>query len=168
MELSDKIRRAFASRPKPEEAVDVNNQIQMDSDVEEGMWFSGRNWQEITWKDWQAHSSAIYYFSKDAFAYYLPSVLLLSLRNPEESLNAADSILMSLDRSPSTEGWNDGFVDHFIGLRDEEYGVMKEWLLELCEYPTYQGYGTSQSGPGERLARAFETVVLLQQESRRL
>jgi hypothetical protein len=67
MELSDKIRRAFASRPKPEEAVDVNNQIQMDSDVEEGMWFSGRNWQEITWKDWQAHSSAIYYFSKDAF-----------------------------------------------------------------------------------------------------
>ena len=163
MTLSDRIRRAFAGRQKPAEVIDLTDRI--DSDVEEALWFAGRDWRDITWKSWQEHPGAIIFFSKDAFAYYLPSVLLLSLQDSTETLDAAESVLRSLDRSPSTEGWNDLFVEHFLGLRSEEYDVMKEWLLELCEYPAYRQYGSAASGPGDTFGRAYETVALLQQES---
>ncbi len=167
MTLTEKIHRAFADRKKPAEVVDVIDRAQIDSDVEDTLWFAGRDWRDITWKDWEEHYVATSFFSKDAFAYYLPSLLLLSLQEPKSALLAADSLISALDRTPSTEGWNDLFVEHFLGLRFDEYEVMKEWLLQLCLHPAYKGCGNAGSGPGDRFGRAYDTLALLQQESLR-
>src|SRR5437868_13577066 len=142
--LTDKIECVFSSRPKPAQVRLADEVFQLDFEVEEALWFSGCDWHEITWQDWQEHSSAIYFFDPEAFAYYLPSVLLLSAQNPIESLNAADSLISELDCSPDPEGWPEGLVHRFIGNR-AELDVLREWLLQICEYTPYRGYGIAAS-----------------------
>lgn len=166
MNLAEKIERAFASRPKPTQVIG-DNVLQLDSDVEEALWFSSRDWHELTWQNWQEHSCAIYFFDPGAFAYYLPSVLLLSAQNPNDSLNAADSLISVLDCSPDPEWWTDGLQRRFLGLNLAELNVLKEWLLQICEYVPYKGLGFSASGPGDTFGRAFDTVDLLQKEVER-
>ena len=159
--LHEKIDKAFAGRVMPAGVIDPNV-TQFDSDVEEALWFAGRGWHELRWKDWLDHSAALLFFSREAFAYYLPSLLLLSAQNPTDWSYAVDSLIGELDRSPSVEGWNEHFTRRFLGLRCEELDVLKEWLLCLCGSSLYRGYGFAACGPGERFGRAFETVDLIQ------
>jgi hypothetical protein len=166
MILDEKIERVFSFRPKPAQVRLADEVIQLDDDVEDALWFSGRDWHEITWQDWQQHSSAIYFFDPEAFFYYLPSVLTLSARNPSDSLNAADSLIYMLDCSPDPEGWPEG-MHRFLELNPTELDVLKEWLLQLCEYAPYKGWGITGSGPGDRFGRAFDTLDLLQREVER-
>jgi hypothetical protein len=167
VKLTEKIERVFSSRAKPDAVVDMTGRFQIDSDVEEALWFMGRDWHELTWQDWQEHSSAIYFFDPEAFAYYLPSVLLLSAQNPSETLNAADSLISELDLSPDAEGWPGGFASRFLKLSPAELDVLKEWLLQVCEYVPYRGWGMAASGPGDTFVRTFDTVDLLQKEDER-
>ena len=167
MNLDEKIERGFGDRPKPAQVRLGDEVLQLDSDVEEALWFSGRDWHELTWRDWQEHSNAIFFFDPEAFAYYLPSVLLLSAENPTESLTAADSLIGQLDRSPSVEGWHESFVSRFLALRSEELDALKEWLLQVCEYVPYKRWGIAASGPGDTFGRAYDTVDLLQKEVER-
>jgi hypothetical protein len=46
-------------------------------------------------------------------------------------LLAADHIISSLDRSPTIAYWDTLFANQFLGLADEEYEVIKAWLLSL-------------------------------------
>ena len=167
MELLEKIERTFTRRKMPLNLVEPASLVHPDSDIEDALWFTGRDWREITWQNWQEHSSAIHFFVSDAFAYYLPSVLLLSSQNPGEALMAADSLISELDRSPDPEGWTEGLLRRFLGLTPEELYVLKEWLLQICEYVPYKGLGIAAAGPGETFGRAFDTVDLLQKEVER-
>jgi hypothetical protein len=75
---------------------------------------------------------------------------------------------LELDRSPSIDGSNDSFGGRLSGLHSQEYEVIKEWLLRLCEYVPYKRRGIAGSGSGDMFGRAFETVDLLQRETERL
>jgi hypothetical protein len=167
MKLAEKIERAFAERQMPLNLVEAANLAHPDSDVEDALWFTGRDWHELRWQDWQGHSSAIYFFVPDAFAYYLPSVMILSLQNPAEELMVADALISELDCSPDPEGWTDALVSRFLLLNRAELDVMREWLLQLCEYAPYKSYGIAASGPGDKFGRAFDTLDLLQKEVER-
>jgi hypothetical protein len=165
--ISWEIEHAFSSRSKPAQVRLADEVIQLDSDVQDALWFSGRDWHELTWQCWQQHSSAIFFFDPEAFAYYLPSVLLLSVQNPRESLSAADSLINELDRSPDTDAWTEAFASRFLGLSPAELNVLKEWLLQMCEYTPYRRWGIAASGPGDSFGRAFETLDVLQKEVER-
>ena len=167
MNLAEKIEQAFAGRQKPLNLVEAANLVYPDCDVEDGLWFTGRDRYEITWQNWQEHSSAINFFVPDAFAYYLPSVLLLSSQNPADALMAADLLISELDQSPDPEWWTDGLLRRFLGLNPAELNVLKEWLLQVCEYVAYKGLGFAGSGPGDTFGRAFDTVDLLLREVER-
>jgi hypothetical protein len=167
MKLPERIERVFARRAMPDVVVDMTSPFHIDSDVEEALWFTGRDWQSITWDDWQKHPVAFTFFSKEALGYYLPSILLLSLQAPQQALDPAESLIWELDRSPSTEGWTDNFANRFLGLTSTELDVLKEWLLQVCEYPLYKKSGLAASGPGDAFGRAFDTVDLLQKEAKR-
>jgi hypothetical protein len=161
MTLSEKIERVFAHRAMPEAVVDMESCFQIDSDVEEALWFTGRDWHGLTWRDWQEHSCAIYFFDSEAFAYYLPSVLLLSAQHLSEELMVADSLIGQLDCSPDPDGWPEGLASRFLELNPAELDVLKEWLLQICEYTSYKGVGFAASGPGATFGRAFDTLDLL-------
>lgn len=166
MTVQTRIEEVFAGRQRPAEVLD-SAVTQFDSDAEECLWFAGRDWHELTGKDWQEHRCAIYFFSPEAFAYYLPSLLLLSAQDPSAEMEAADVLISYLDLSPSVDGWPENFAPRFLELRSEELDVLKEWLLCICESPAYRGWGLSASGAGNRFGRAFETVNLLQEEIQR-
>jgi hypothetical protein len=165
--LSEKIERVFSTRPTPAHVRLADEVIQLDDDVEDALWFSGRDWHELTWQNWQEHSAAIFFFDPEAFAYYIPSILLLSAQNPNESLNAADSLIGELDRTPDPEEWSEAFVSRFLELNLAELDMLKEWLLEVCEYVPYRRSGIAASGPGDTFGRAFDTLDLLRKEVER-
>ena len=167
VKFTERIDRVFSSRLKPDLVRLGDGVFQLDSDVEEALWFSGRDRHELTWQDWQEHSSAIYFFDPEAFAYYLPSVLSLSAKNPTESLDAADSLINELDMSPDAGGWSEGFASRFLELSPAELDVLKEWLLQVCEYAPYRRWWIAASGPGDTFGRAFDTVDLLRKEAER-
>jgi hypothetical protein len=165
--LREKIEKAFAHRQMPTEVVEPEEFLQFDSDVEEALWFAGRDWHEITCEDWRSHNCAVTFLSPEALAYYLPSLLTLTVENPKEYPDlAVDSLINELDRTPCVDGWDDHFRSRFLGLRPEEYDVMKAWLLFMCENFTNYSCGAAASGPGETFGRAFDTIDLLQEETR--
>ena len=164
MNLTGKIERAFADRPKPSEVILPEQMLQFDSDVEEALWFAGRDGRELTWNDWQSHSCAIFFFSPDAFAYYLPSLLLLSAQNPDEGLTVAHSLIYKLDRSPDLSGWHESLIVPFLALNSDELEVLKEWLLLVCEFSPYKRFGVAASGLGDTFGRAYDSVDLLQRQ----
>jgi hypothetical protein len=104
VKLSERIERVFSTRLKLAQVRLADEVIQLDDDEEDALWFSGRDWHEITWQNWQEHSDAIFFFDPEPFVYYLPSILLLSAQNPNESLNAGDSLIGELDRTPDPKG----------------------------------------------------------------
>jgi hypothetical protein len=163
----ERVERVFAHRTIPAEVVDMAELLQLDDDVEDAIWFTGRDWRDITWADWKEHYCSFYFFAPGAFAYYLPSILLLSAQNPNEDLLVADSLISQLDRTPNPEWWEETFVNRFFELNIEELALLKEWLVELCKHTTYMGVGISGSGPGDRFGRAYDTVNFIQQETKR-
>jgi uncharacterized protein DUF6714 len=166
MTLQAKIEQAFADRPRPAQVVD-RRVTQFDSDVDEALWFQGRDRRELTRRDWQQHSSAIFFFSPEGFAYYLPSLLRVSMEKPSEWLYATDVLLSFLDLSPSIEGWPDHVAERLFALRSKELEAMQEWLVAMCDDPNYRGYGLSGSGPGDKFGRALQAVDLLQRRIER-
>lgn len=168
MELIEKIEAAFAHRQVPTKVVEMEGRFQIDSDVEDALWFAGRDWRSITRDDWERHHCAVIFLSDEAFAYYLPSLLTLTVRNPEHIPGlAVDSLIDLLDRTPDISQWDLAFTSRFLRFSREEYTVLKEWLVFASEIPSLQGYGIAGSGPGDRFGRAFENVDLLLEESGR-
>ena len=170
MGLDEVIEKAFADREMPAEVTNLDCSTPIYVGLEDALWFSGRNWREITWNDWKGRSEALCYFNRDAITYWLPSVLLLSLQRPGERLISASTfikILGSLDWSPSPDHWTDYFRARFVGLRTEECEAIKEWLLFMSNLETYRNNINIKPGPGDIFERAIETVDLLQQESQK-
>lgn len=157
MTLREKIVKAFGYRLQPDEVVEPHGRATCDQ--RDALSLGERAWQELSWEDWTEHSGAFYAFLPDAFRYYLPSILTLSIERPEQWFSPADALVQILDRSPTVEYWNDFLTDRLLGLRACEYDVLSEWLLSVAQNDVV-------ASP-EAMGRAFDTVALLQQESHR-
>jgi hypothetical protein len=102
------------------------------------------------------------FLRREAFLYYLQSLLILAIEDSEVLSDVAvHSVIFDLDRSPDG-GLDGGPQDRFFGLPDEEYEAIKQWLLYVCERSQLFGKGMSASGPGDKLGRAFDTIDRLQ------
>jgi hypothetical protein len=149
---------AFKKRLRPIRLIDAHEPAtpeQIDA-----LWFSGRDWHDVTWNDWESHPDAFYAFIPEAFIYYLPSILSVTAKNPGKWLGAADALLGILNRSPEAYHW-DGFIEkRLVGLESEEYEAMKAWVISLS--------GTNIFGDEDALARSYETVDLLKLETERV
>ena len=124
---------------------------------------AARRWDSkvsVTWDEWEAHRDAFFSFTPEAFAYYLPSILCLSIQFPGQWFAPVDSLLKILDRSPVVEYWDAFVVTRLVGLKTTEYEALKEWLLWLSDQPML--------GSEEDLGRALDTIDLLQSETNRV
>jgi hypothetical protein len=156
--LRGKIIETFGCRPKPDELVAPCEPVT--SDQHDALSLGERTWQELTWDDWTKHSGAFYAFLPDAFRYYLPSILTLSIERPDQWFFPADGLMQILDRSPTIGYWDAFLTDRLLGLRACEYEVLSEWLLVVSQYEAI--------ALQDAVNRAFDTVALLQQESQRV
>ena len=117
--------------------------IQFDSDVEDAHWSSCRDWREITVADWRSHMDAFTFMSDEAARYYLPSLLILSAQNSEEWNPSLDSLINQLDCTPELGIQDIPVRCRYLGLPDEVYEVIKEWLVFMSEQAPDLAYGTS-------------------------
>jgi hypothetical protein len=166
MNLQEKIEKAFEDRRMPDEVVEMEGLLQIDSDVEDALWFKGRNWREVTSRDWQQYNCGLNFMSPDAYLYYLQSLLILTIKNPNDYPDLAiSSFINQLDRSPGTENWDGALTDRFLGLSNAEYEAIEEWLLYASENLHDLFWGIAASGPGDGFGRAFDTIAALQRET---
>jgi hypothetical protein len=155
MTLHDHIVKAFSNRVMPPRVSTYKPSSSEDNDL---LWFNGKNWQEITFEDWRTHPEAFHFFKPDAFAYYLQSIICISLENPQKWFYPADSLLQVLDRSPVVEYWDDFILSRLRVLYPEEYAVLKEWVIWLTDY--HQIYASID------FERVFDTLHLLENEAK--
>lgn len=116
-------------------------------------YFTGKHWAQLEATDWQDYSDAIYEFTPNAFLYYLPGVLIVSIDGRNPSLTAADSIVTSLDTSGDPDIWTSWFSDRFGRLTPIELQVIADWLgFYLFEQEEIQR---------SELARGVDTITML-------
>lgn len=157
MTLGERIEAAFGHRQPPESLIERRDVLTPEQ--QEALWFTGRNWREVTREEWEAHGDAFYAFRPEAFAYYLPGILLLSGESPDW-FGPADALLQVLDRGSDIARWDAFLTNRLVGLSDEEYEAMDHWLMELAA-----GADEERS---RQLGRAFDTVNLLRDETSRM
>lgn len=161
IDLISKINRAFSHRRIPDEVVHMAGRLQIDSDVEDGLWFLGRAWNDLTNADWEQRHWGLTYLTPKAFAYYLPSILVLAVQNPRNCpLVAVDAFVWQLDHSRGAENLDLPLRERYLELTDEEFEAVKAWMLWACENVQGVFYGAASGGPGDGFGRAFDALLL--------
>lgn len=151
-ELIFKIVEAFRSRKKPTILVGSN---ELTCDEIEGVHAVGAySWEETTGDLWEMHSDVLSWFSPSAFCYYVPGVMVSSIRDNEPNLIVVSNLVAMLDRSPNPNWWDEFFVERWPLLTTKECSVLREWLIWLS---SVGASSLDENG----LDRALETVELL-------
>ncbi len=146
------IREAFATRVMPDV---LFSSVQLTEDeIEEVLSFQGKHWSTVTCDQLEAYSYAIYWFSPEAFCYYLPGILSAGIKEKKSDLLVYDSIIRKLDRSPEPAYWDDFFLTRWPLLSAKECEAVQEWVLWLAPLESPACYENTFS-------RAFETLDLL-------
>jgi hypothetical protein len=148
---------AFQERKQPTNIIRIEQRIF--ADTVDASYFSNKICANISWDDWSNHSDAIFTLSPEAFIYFLPSVLILSLENPLRWLGAADVVINSLNRSANYEYWDNWFLERFTNLTFQELDTITSWVEEMSLVDTY----TDQDG----WMRVYQTLDLLKNKIKR-
>jgi hypothetical protein len=143
---------AFAGRAPP--AVLTDSMQLTDAEYEEVMAFDGLHWQDVTFEQVQRCPDAVFWFSPEAFCYYLPGILAAGLRESSCDSNAYDSIIGMLDRSPEPEFWDDFFAPRWPLLATHEIDAVAAWLEWLKIVQPDELFPNTYD-------RAEETLILL-------
>lgn len=124
------IETAFADRPQP--AVMTTSRQLSDIEYEEVMSFQGMTWQDIVFDQVDRNADAVFWFSPEAFCYYLPGFLAAGLRESRWDSNAYDALIGMLDRSSEPEYWDDFFVPRWPLLSIQEIDAVRSWACWLA------------------------------------
>lgn len=101
----------------------------------------------------QEHYDAIFWLTPEAFCYFLPRLIELTIKENVTELLAVDAIISMLDRSPRKEYWDDFFLSRWALLTPTECESLQKWILWLLVDGNCEGR--------EKLDRAFDTLELL-------
>lgn len=143
---------AFGWRVRPGSCV-VSNAPRTDEYEDAGA-FDDIEWKDVSDKMLNKHPAAIYGFSPEAFAYYLPGIMASAVRDNAPDSRAVDGVVAMLDRSNQAGTWDDWFVARWSLFSVDELVVVSDWLLWLASSGD-AGFTDSQ------LTRALDTVDML-------
>ncbi len=148
----DLIARAFTDRALPTTMTD-SKQLS-DAEYEEAMSFDGLRWQEVTFERIERNSDAVFWFSPEAFRYYLPGLLSAGLKENRWDANCYDALIGMLDRSAKPDYWDDFFLPRWPLLTAAELSAVAGWVgwLESAQPDAFHD---------NSYARVRETLALL-------
>ena len=144
---------AFAGRELPR-LVTTSRQLS-DREYDEVMSFEGMRWNEIGFEQVERCADAVFWFSPEAFCYYLPGLLAAGLKEDRRDSNAYDALCGMLDGSPDPACWDDFFRPRWTMLSREELEAVRWWVrwLEALEPDAF---------PANTYDRIHDTLTLLQ------
>jgi hypothetical protein len=116
--------------------------------------FWGKPWWQITGLQLEKHFDAIFWFTPEAFCYYLPGIFSAGIKEDRPWLIVNHSLVNMLDRSPDPTSWDEFFSIRWSKLTKSECEATQAWILWLssCEESSYSEIA---------LTRAFDTLELL-------
>jgi len=120
------IEAAFADRARPAHLFDSKQLL--DFEYDEVMLFDQMRWQDVEIAHVDRAPDAVFWFSPEAFCYYLPGFLVAGLRENNVDSNAFDSIIGCLDRSPEPDYWDDFFRPRFTQFKVSELEAVSAWV----------------------------------------
>ena len=152
-----RINAAFADRA-PSSVLTDSKQL---SDVEyaEVMSFEGMRWQDVSFSHIESDADAVFWFSPEAFCYYLPGFLAAGLKESRTDSNAYDALIGMLDRSPTPDYWDDFFLPRWTLLSAAEIDAVAAWVRWLQVVLPDAFHGNTYE-------RALETLELLKAKQR--
>lgn len=122
----DLISNAFSNRAPP---LLLTDSMQLtDHEYAEVISFQGLSWQNVTFAQVERYPDVVFWFSPEAFCYYLPGILVAGLRENRWDTNAYDSLIDCLDRSPEPDYWDDFFLPRWPSLSAEEIDAVAAWV----------------------------------------
>jgi hypothetical protein len=149
--LQQQIASAFSHRQRP---TDVTNVLVCSSLRDDALHFAGKDWESVSAQDWRRCSDAFFGFSPDAFVYFLPSILSLSLERSNRPLIAADALVTALDTSADPSIWPEWFAQRFVLLTANELAVLKDWSVHYL--------AGADNGEGSEFSRVQDTLAMLE------
>lgn len=131
------IEAAFTDRAPPGLLTDSKQLSDLEHD--EVMLFDQMRWQDVEIAHVDQAPDAVFWFSPEAFCYYLPGFLVAGLRENNVDSNAFDSIIGCLDRSPEPDYWDDFFRPRFAQFRTSELDAISAWVcwMEMAQPDTF-------------------------------
>jgi hypothetical protein len=126
------VKNAFAKRAMPEHVIDPQLDIAyLSPDERDALWFQARDWRELTWDDWQRHYNGIFFFTSDALAYYLPSIIQHSMGKNDDAFLEEDSLVLVLGKKTlAIEGCQHRSCE-CMDLSADEHDVVVRWMRYL-------------------------------------
>lgn len=122
----DLIERAFANRQRP---ATMTDSLQLsDAEFDEVMSFEGMDWRDIEFDQIEQQADAVFWFSPNAFCYYLPGFLSSGIKEDRCDSNAYDSLIGMLDRSPEPDYWDEFFAPRWTLLSVAEIEAVSGWV----------------------------------------
>jgi hypothetical protein len=120
---------AFADEPLP--AMITDSHQLSDVEYDEMMSFDGMRWRDVTFDQIERNADAVFWFSPEAFRYYLPGFMATGLREGRTDSNAFDAIIGMLDRGDDPYMWDDFFLPRWPSLTAAEIEAVAAWALWL-------------------------------------
>lgn len=122
------------------------------------MGFWGKPWSSVTSLQLEKHFEAVFWFTPEAFCYYLPGIFTVGIKENKPWLIVNDSLVSMLDRSADPDSWDDFFLARWPQLTARECEATQAWILWLSSFED----GSRWEGA---LGRAFDTLDLLRQRA---
>jgi hypothetical protein len=146
------INKSFVHRLPP--SVLTDSMQLTDCEYAEVMSFQGMTWEDVTFAQLEQYSDAVFWFSPEAFCYYLPGILAAGLKENRCDCNAYDSLIGCLDRSPEPDYWDDFFLPRWPLLSLGEIDAVVAWVRWLEIVQPDEIYGNTYE-------RVQDTLTLL-------
>ncbi|OED45169.1 hypothetical protein ACH42_05495 [Endozoicomonas sp. (ex Bugula neritina AB1)] len=154
MTIPEKLELAFSKRRLPEGRCALEHLS--DYELDEVISFCQYAANEIDSDALETFSDVIYWLSEDAFVFYLPVFISVSINENEPNLLVCHSLINMLDRSLAIENWDDFFAARWLKLTKSECEPLIDWILWLS------GLDDSVYSD-EALSRAFDVLTKLKE-----
>jgi hypothetical protein len=117
------IEQAFTDVPAPDEdslAASVGEEALEETDP-----FRGKQWQDLDPDFVEAHLNGLFWFSPEAFHYYLPAFLRAGLAKPKSDLALEVMLYLRPEKDPELAAFS---RERWSLLNDEQIRAMEAWL----------------------------------------
>lgn len=132
---------------------------QLSQDEVDGILLIGKyKWGELTSDILEANADSISLVAPEAFAYYLPDVIMATIKDDCRNTVTAVPVVSMLDRTPNRQLWDYHFLQDGRSFLKGELFAIAEWIAWLADCGDFALDETS-------LIRALENLDLLSERA---
>lgn len=124
--VEELIERAFSNVQAPDDdnlAASVGEEAREETDP-----FRGRQWQDLDPEFVETHLNGLFWFSPEAFHYYLPAFLRAGLAKPKSDLALEVLLFLRPEKDPQLAAFS---KERWGLLSDEQIRTVEAWLREV-------------------------------------